>query len=265
MATVNQDTTNLAVIDDDYEFSEELEINESRPYNPMTEDELLTFLESEATQAIGEDLSDDELAQDRRQALTYWLGRARGDERPDRSKVISMDVADTIDATLADMMPVLAGSDQVVWFPPEGPQDQKQAQEETDTINHLFTEENNGYICLMTIIKEAMLLRNGIAKVYVATKYSIEDEEHSDLPPAALFQVMQPKAPEEKIRPLEHNQNEDGSHDIRLQRVRKVKKLRIDPIPIEDFRINGDHNSIFLDEARFMQHRVRVTRGDARR
>ena len=265
--------------DEDAEDIEDIEgADRSSEYQPMSDDELISFIKREDVHSLGAEPTDDEVTASRERALNYFYARPRGDERKGRSAVISTDVADVIEATLADIMPVFTGTEQVVWFPAENAQDLPQAQTETDAVNFLFLEQCNGYHVLQTLFKEALLLRNGVAKVFLDDVTTVEEETHRGLTDMELARVLQPTSDKEKVRPLEHDSQETLEqqinplgqpftapvtyHDIRLQRIETKQQISVIGIPLDDFAVNGDHNSPFLDKARFLRHRVRVSRGE---
>ena len=88
----------------------------------LTEFELVAACRYQESRASGSETAADELTESRRLALRYYLGRTRGDEVEGESAVISMDVADTVHAMLAQMMPVFK-SDTVVNFEAESEED----------------------------------------------------------------------------------------------------------------------------------------------
>jgi hypothetical protein len=52
-----------------------------------------------------------------------------------------------------------------VRFEPVGPEDEAAAQQETDYVNHVFMQQNPGFMILYSLIKDALLSKVGIAKV----------------------------------------------------------------------------------------------------
>ena len=64
-------------------------------------------------------------------------------------------------------MDIFAGSDEVVRFEPVGPEDEAAAQQETDYVNHVFMQQNPGFMILYSFIKDALLssrdCRGGVA------------------------------------------------------------------------------------------------------
>jgi hypothetical protein len=104
-------------------------------------------------------VSASKLSHERTDAMDYYLGdMARDMPAPDgRSRAVSTDVADTIEGLMPHLMDIFAGSDQVVRFEPVGPEDEAAAQQETDYVNHVFMQQNPGFMILYSFIKDALL------------------------------------------------------------------------------------------------------------
>ncbi len=123
-----------------------------------------------------------ELSADREKALRYYLG-----EVPDmpaqsgRSSAVSTDVADTIEGLMPTMMDIFTSGDEVVKFNPVGKEDEQAAQQETDYVNHVFMQQNPGFVTLYAFIKDALLSKVGIVKVWWEEEDREEEETLYDL------------------------------------------------------------------------------------
>jgi hypothetical protein len=98
-----------------------------------------------------------------------------------RSQAVSTDVADTIEGLMPSLMDIFCGSDEVVRFEPVGPEDEEAAQQETDYVNHVFMQQNPGFMVLYSFIKDALLQKNGIVKVWWEEGEQEEYETYFDL------------------------------------------------------------------------------------
>jgi hypothetical protein len=127
------------------------------------------------------------LSDDRSKALDYYMGDMSQDmpAMVGRSSAVSSDVADTVDSLMPAMMDIFCGSDQVVAFDPVGPEDMEAAAQETDYINHVFMQQNPGFMVLFSFIKDALLSKVGVVKVWweecdedvKETYYDLTDEQ----------------------------------------------------------------------------------------
>ena len=105
----------------------------------------------------------------RKDALTYYHQRPRGDEVTGRSTVVSGDVSAMVDANLAQMMEAYTTSN-VAEFDPTGEEDEDQCQLETDTVVHFTLRQSDGFVQLATAIKDALLQRVGVIKSWCEEK-----------------------------------------------------------------------------------------------
>lgn len=152
--------------------------------------ELKGILASERSDAMAA-IEASKLSSDRSDAMDYYLGDMSKDmPAPDgRSSAVSTDVADAIEGLMPSLMDIFAGSDEVVRFEPVGPEDEQAAQQETDYVNHVFMQQNPGFMVLYTFIKDGLLQKNGIVKIWweegeqeeYETYYGLTDEQFAAL------------------------------------------------------------------------------------
>jgi hypothetical protein len=123
------------------------------------------------------------LAEERADAMDYYLGDMSKDmpAQDGRSRAVSTDVADTIEGLMPHLMDIFAGSDEVVRFDPVGPEDEEAAQQETDYVNHVFMQQNPGFMVLYSFIKDALLSKVGIVKIWWEESEQEERETYYDL------------------------------------------------------------------------------------
>lgn len=148
----------------------------------MSMPDLKAMLASEKASAMAAIVAS-KLSQDRTDAQEYYLGNMSQDmPAPDgRSRAVSMDVAEAIEGIMPSMMEIFAGGDQVVQFDPVGPEDEEAAEQETDYVNHVFMNQNPGFLVLYSFIKDALLSKVGVVKVWWEEKEEEEQETYYDL------------------------------------------------------------------------------------
>jgi hypothetical protein len=124
-----------------------------------------------------------QLMSDRATAQAYYQGDMTKDmpTLEGRSKAVSTDVSDTIEGLMPALMDIFAGSDEVVRFEPVGPEDEEAAQQETDYVNHVFMQNNPGFMVLYGFIKDALLSKTGIVKIWWEEREQEERETYYDL------------------------------------------------------------------------------------
>jgi hypothetical protein len=216
-----------------------------------------------------------ELSGDRSRALEYYRGVMNDTPAaPNRSSVVSRDVADTIGWMLPGIIRVFSASDRMAEYEPVGKGDEEFASQATDYCNYVFWKDNNGYRVLWDATHDSLLLGNGIVKHWWDDK---EDCEYSELTGMTAEQIailqqergfevtaQEPGEPQIVAMPDPQTgqpvQQEIQTFNIKTKRVTRSGRLRIKCIAGEDFL--KDKDSIDLEDARFTAHRDSVTRSD---
>lgn len=147
----------------------------------MTDTELCALIDSESADSIG---VEDYFAQDRRNALAYYMGEATGDLSPPevegRSRVVSKTLMDTVEWAMPCLMRLFA-QDDVVRFEPDGPDDDQHVEDASNFVAHLFYRKNNGFTALHDAIKSALLFRMGVIKVWCEHGEDVKQEVYDGL------------------------------------------------------------------------------------
>ncbi len=211
---------------------------------PMSTEALKALLQAEKADSLGTDTAS-ELVKQRSKAMEYYLGDMAEDmpAPADRSKAVSTDVADTVEGLMPSLMEVFASSDETVEFEPVGPEDEDAAKQETDYVQHVFWQKNPGFVILHNFIKDALLQKNGITKVYWDKGDKEEEETYLDTPPE-VYAAIVATAEEAGFEVSEHTENEDGTHDLTLKRVIPYGCAKAENVPPEEFGITRRAKSI---------------------
>ena len=148
----------------------------------MSVSSLKSMLAAEKADALAA-ISAARLAEERADAMDYYLGNMRKDmpAQDGRSRAVSTDVSDTIEGLMPHLMDIFAGSDEVVRFEPVGPEDEAAAAQETDYVNHVFMQQNPGFMVLYSFIKDALLSKVGVVKVWWEEREEESRETYYDL------------------------------------------------------------------------------------
>lgn len=157
----------------------------------MSEDELKAIVSEEMRQSLG--YSSSKLSEMRQKAEYYYYALPVGDLSPPevdgRSSVVSSDVRDTIESMLPQLMVTFVGTDCVAEFEATKPEDEQKAQQATEYVNYLFTKKNNGHRIAYTWMKDALLQKNGIVKVWWDTRHEEKREEYRGLNEVELVEL----------------------------------------------------------------------------
>ena len=232
----------------------------------LSDRDLLATIEREERNAYG--YLSGELATERTQALDYYLGREFGNEVEGRSKVVSTDVADTIEWVMPSLLKIFASGDKVVMFNPRGPEDVEGAEQETDYVNFVVMEKNAGLEVLYTWFKDALLSKVGYVKAYFEEIEDTDEEYYEGLGDDELAMLLQ----DGEVEPIEHEAVQvvgpDGmpaiAHNVKVKRIAKLRRVKIEAIPPEEVLLTTKHRTVTLQDADFIQHRTRRTISDLR-
>lgn len=157
----------------------------------MSEDELKAIVSEEMRQSLG--YSSSKLSEMRQKAEYYYYALPVGDLSPPevdgRSSVVSSDVRDTIESMLPQLMVTFVGTDCVAEFEATKPEDEQKAKQATEYVNYLFTKKNNGHRIAYTWMKDALLQKNGIVKVWWDTRHEEKREEYRGLNEVELVEL----------------------------------------------------------------------------
>ena len=181
----------------------------------------------------------DSVSQDREKALNYYFQRARGDEVVGRSAVVSGDVSAMVEATLAQMMEAFS-SDRICDFDPLDADDETQAQLESEAVQYFVMGRENGFLELLSAIKEALLLRNGIIKIEAEDKTTRRTRRFGNVEPAALADML---APDEVVK---HKYDEDTQELLLTVEVTR-REFSLQSVPLENFLYYAEWNQPTLD------------------
>ncbi len=216
----------------------------------MTELELRAILQAHRTDSMSAIVAS-KLAEERATSLDYYYGdMSKTLPAPEgRSKAVSADTSDTIEGLMPALMEIFAGGDEVVRFEPHGPEDVCAAEQETDYVNHVFMQGNPGFLILYSFIKDALLSKVGVVKVWWEKEELRERETYLDLDEAG-FAVI---AASDDVEIVEHSEH-DGLHDVTVEASRDVERARVDTVAPEEWGIA--RNARRISEAAYCFHDV---------
>jgi hypothetical protein len=207
---------------------------------------------------------------DRYNALNAYYARPIGNEVEDRSQIVLPELRDTVEWIMPQLMRMFAAG-KPCQFDPENPEDDDQAEIETEVVNHVFMKQNPGFFILHDFFKDALLLRNGYVNTYWLKERKSSVESYTGLTEIELSMLLQS---EDEIEVLEQTEKPDlipgpngmqpqASFDIKLRRTRQVGRVCVECVPPEEMRISPQARH-GLDESPFSEHERKVPRSDLR-
>ena len=220
---------------------------------PMTDDQLASiirgYIDNGRTYASSHYSDDREIARD----YYYSRGVALGETCKGESTVISADVPNSVDATLAAMLPAFASTDLLAEFEATSAEDEEAAEEESKIVSHILVDGNAGVI--RQAIFDCLLYRNtGIKVSWEDTpETSIESYDNLSVEQIAMA-IPQLMGETDDVEPTEIDENEDGTYSATLRRKQERGIPTIQCLPIEEVTVNSSHNDICVEDAKFVSH-----------
>jgi len=241
----------------------------------MTDDEIVSLIEAEESEALGNDY--DELNAQRADALDRYNQRPYGWEVEGRSQFVSNAIRDQIEAIMPSVARVFLSGDEVGRFEPISQEDEHAAEVESLVVNHCV-EKGGGWQAIYSATKDALLLKNGYILVSWRTDSAVVSEEYKGLADEELALLMQDK----DVKVVEHNEypqypgaqlmfDQNGQptappllHDVRVERVKPEERLQLDAVPPDEVLVSSRHRSVSLSDADFVQIRRSISIGELR-
>jgi hypothetical protein len=216
----------------------------------MSTSDLRTLISAQKADALAATQSA-KLTLERERNDRYYMGDMEVDlpSEDGRSEAVSTDVSDVIEGLMPHLMDIFAGSDEVVRFEPVGPEDEVAAQQETDYVNHVFMQQNPGFMVLYTFIKDALLSKNGVAKIWWEEYEREQREDYEDLTDDQFAMLAQAVLMSEgglKIvaHTMEQEEGQPPSHDVTVIETKKYTCARVLGVPPEEFGIERNARDI---------------------
>ncbi len=208
-----------------------------------------------------QDATDKDVQNIRTDLNDRYLGEPYGDEKKGKSKFVSTDVSDAIEAILPDIIDVFTSAEDILEFDPVGPEDEEGAKQETSVVSHLFWQKNPGFQNLYVWFKEALIQQNSYIRFGWEDKERVSIEDYEDLTPDELLAVLSQIDGEYEVQEQEIDE-EQGTVSVKIRCVKKSKQYVIETIPQEEFFITPRWGKVGLDGVPCCGHHREMTRGD---
>jgi len=234
----------------------------------MSKSALKAMLAAEQASALAA-MQSSKLSKERSDASMYFNGDMSADMPAEdgRSSAVSTDVMETIEGLMPQLMEIFAGSEEVCAFNPVSAEDVQAAEQETDYINHVFMNQNNGFLVLYSFIKDALLHKNGFVKYWWEEREIEENETYYDLTDDQ-FAII---SADEDVEITEHTEKsvEDPQlaiqaqtkafHDVKVTKSKTFAQAKVLGVPPEEVGIEKVARSISIsrpEDCNYFFHRV---------
>lgn len=227
----------------------------------MREAELSSIVSARIADALGE--TSGELSQLRQESYDYYMGEPYGNEEDGQSQVVTREALEVVEWALPSLMRIFASGSQIAVFDPVDEDDEAGAKQETDIVNHVLTKQNNIFIVLHNWFKDTLINPNGYIKIWADEQVTVTKETYHGLTVEDLGINEQDDELEavsqEEVVTYDANEVKTTRYDVEYKRTRTLPAIRIQNVPPEEMLLDGDHDTISLDDVEFVCHRVEKT------
>lgn len=205
------------------------------------------------------DYNDSDLSPAREENLLYFYGEkpyvqsekeidyAAGDYEPsgnNKSDAVSTDVRDTVMSVLPSLMRIFTSSENIVNFVPRDQTQVGLAKQATNDILYTFWEENNGFLLLHNLFKDAMTEKIGVVKFGTTDDKEVRIKTFRNISTEQLMMVIQDyqtKADNGDVEVLEVEYKDGDQQQVAYAKLRyynSVPRQFVEAVAPEDFRID---------------------------
>ena len=243
---------------------------ESMELKKVTNDELISQIDSKVRNSIGGLTGAGDLSSRRENATYEFNMTPLGDLKPQGvSKIVSSDTTEVIESYTALTTKLLLDNNKLANFIPRSarPRDIHQAKVASDLVNYCIFNKNDGWKTINTWVKSAYLYGNGTLSWSWAESFEYEMEEYDQINETVLDELLSDPLVEivgdlEVIENYEEGPQEQLYQNVRLRRKVDNSKVVLEAIPPEAFLINKDAKSI--QDATFVAKVVELSYSEIR-
>jgi hypothetical protein len=209
-----------------------------------------------------------QIGADRAESTEYYLGNEPEGTSSLQSEFISTDVRESILFMLPSIMRTFFGTKKVVEFVPKGPEDIELAEQQTDYINYIIQQKNNGFQVLYDAFKDALVRKTGFVKVFWDDAVKATTHEYTGLDPQSYqaliidkdVEIVEESSVTETITTMDPISGEEitqeipTSYDLTIRRLKQKNQVCIEAIPPEEVLLSRHARD--LESASYVAHRM---------
>lgn len=209
------------------------------------------------------------ISPDRATAQSFYLGNLFGNEEEGRSQVVMTVVRDVVLAMIPELLRIFAASGKIVEFEPTSARTERQAEQQTDYVNHVFWNDNPGFSLLHNAFKDALTVRTGVFKWRWSDDKQITETDFDNITLEQLLvlqqeddvEILSAELVEDEPEPAPDADNMAGPlYNVRIRRERTKQRCIIECVPPEEFIIARDARDVAT--AAYVGHRSLKTMSD---
>jgi len=227
----------------------------------MTEQDLLHELTTLTDDATGNNST---FIAENEELLNRYEGNLYGDEQQERSKVISNDVMDIVEADMTSLARIFLSQTPVFKFKPNTSQedDVDEAADKTKYVNWQVRNQPWSFSVLHGFIKNALIQQLSVVKYFIEETTEVEEHKKTGLSndELALFEESLEGEDVKSVEVVREEETDDEENSIVFKVERTVKSLKIVDVPLETFRMTK--NATDKDTSPIVGDESLTTRGE---
>lgn len=225
----------------------------------MTDEDLVNAVRYEFSHSLG--LPGGEIAKERDLAWARYTRQMLGNEIEGESQVVTSDVQEVMDGMLAGLMRIFAQADNLCVFEPNGPEDVKGAEQETEFVTHVFWKDNpHSFVQLFFWMFNCLYAKVGVAMAWWDDSQHVTEEDWEGLTPEKIEEMTVPEGQDRNLtmipvlrsdpyqKPVMTKDPATGQEvetqvevfDVVFRRVEMKRRASWQTVPPEHFRISAD-------------------------
>ena len=237
---------------------------------------LIGAIDAAEDNAYGSDESGD-LGQERAQAVDYYLGRNTEPAPDGRSQVVDRSVYEVVQWIKPSLARIFANGDDVVAIPPQGPEDEQGAKQESEYLNYVVLQRNNWFEIFDTACSDALLTKAGYLYPYKEKRRQVEVERYERQTQESLALILQDggeiveskEYPDPDYAPPPPRQMQDPMtgavmvmppppppmlYDVTVRRTQEEVKFCILPLPPERCKVAKTTTTVQLRGSTYFEY-----------
>lgn len=175
----------------------------------------------------------DELSTSRTDAYNYYFQRKRGDEIAGRSEIVTGDISSMVEGNLAEMVDPLICK-RIAEFCAYDAADAEQVHLESECIHEMLFKRQNGFIEVTSSIKDALLIRNAVIKVYVDRRTFKKVVRRANVEPIVVEQLLEQIG---KTGKVDVHSYDPESKKLSATVHKSTKKFKVESLAPENFLV----------------------------
>lgn len=159
-----------------------------------------------------------------------------------RSTIVSTDVRDTVMAIMPSLIRIFANDESAVYYASRTEKGEAEAEQATDYVNYVFWEDNDGFLTLHSVLKDALTVKTGIVKWWTETREELSTKAfrgiHEDQLNFMLSEAEQAGLDAQVASGYAVDQRTGLIDEVSVTFLKSTPMTRVEAVPPDEFRIS---------------------------